>query len=146
MIQPLKDMTRFSQAGATAKSVAPAFIITLLVALGCALLFCGCNDSDSHPEPGLQNANLCFVANGGNVSNQLAAADNWRIDIPAEASWLTVTPSSGSGKSGLINIVFTATVNNNADIREQQVDVVVGDKKSTYIASQDGLEQQSCFD
>ena len=138
-------MIRLSQAGATAKSVAPAFLLSLLIAVGAALAFSGCDGGDSGVEPGLQTANFCFVSNGGNVSNQLSAsAGDWQIRIPGDAPWLSVSPASGAASSSLINLVFTATVNNNANIREQQVDVVIGGKTYTYIASQDGLEQQAC--
>lgn len=106
----------------------------------------GCNDGDSRPSQGLTVANLCFVSNGGNVSNTLNAGTDWYIEIPGANPWISVSPSSGSASTTPVNIVFTATVNNNPDSRSQEIIVHIGTNQLGYIASQDGTEQQVCFD
>lgn len=118
-------------------------ILAFLLLIGSAW---GCTDGDSRPSQGLTTANLCFVSNGGNVSNTLNAGTDWFIEIPSDNPWISVSPASGSGSMTPINIMFTSTVNNNPNSRSQVIIIHIGTNKLSYIASQDGTVQQVCFD
>ena len=65
----------------------------------------------SQPEYrfGTSPASLSFDSNGGEKSLTVTCDGNWTLDVPAAASWLTVTPTSGG--SGSVTVKVTAATN-----------------------------------
>lgn len=120
-------------------SVTSIILVFLLIACY------GCNDSSKEPA-GLQSVtSLCFPNQQSNTSNQLNADDDWSITFGDDADWITVTPSSGSSSSSLIDLVFNVNANNDDYSRDTEVIVTIGTQKYVYQATQEGVLEKPCF-
>lgn len=97
---------------------------------------------------GLQGFEMCFTRDGGNVSRNLNAPQPWTIkfrDSTTGAAWLSVNQSSGTGRDTLIDLMFTAEVNNSEQNRRITVVINIGGNEYAYPVIQDGTLIRSCI-
>ena len=111
------------------------------------LAIIACDDHDNNKNNnGFTIANFCFTTQGGNTSNYLRADANWKIVVPGYNPWVTFKPSQGTASENLINVIMTATVNNDPGSRSTDVMVIIGTDTISYNCSQDGTQDQVCWD
>ena len=80
---------------------------------------------------------VAFTADGGTKSVEINADVTWSA-TPSEASWLTVTPTSGTG--GKVSLGISALANNSAAARSAYVYVKIGTEQKLAIpVSQEGI-------
>lgn len=118
-------------------------LMLLLTFIG-MILVTNCDNSAVNTPKGLTIDNLCFSLDGGNISNNLRADEAWSIQIAGNDPWASVTPSSGTGSTSLIPLIFTVNVNNNSQSRSAIMTITIGNEAIKYILNQDGTSQQIC--
>ena len=119
-------------------------VLTLTLCMSFVILLSDCNREKKNI--GLQGFQRCFSPEGGNVSQEFYAPEDWSVSYDNNskiASWLSISPSSGSGSDELINLQLTATVNNDMQSRQQIFYITIGGTKYTYSVTQDGREKGS---
>ncbi len=97
---------------------------------------------------GLQGFEICYTTEGGNVSRKLNAPEPWSItfkDSSTSANWVYVNQSSGTGRDSLIDLMFTAEVNNSEQNRRITVVITIGGVVHNYPIVQDGTLIKSCI-
>lgn len=86
------------------------------------------------PNITLDKSDVQFDGNGGTHTLTLKSDTDWKAEVPVEADWLSVTPTSGSGSASL---QVKALPNNSRNRRSAKVTVTSGKKVTTFTVVQD---------
>ena len=126
------------------KHIKEILILIPFFAIFISFIACGKDDS----KIGLQGFEICYTTDGGNVTRKLNAPQPWSVsfkDSSTSANWVSVNQSSGTGRDTLIDLMFTAEVNNSEQNRRITVVITIGGVVYNYPIIQDGTLIKSCI-
>ena len=86
-----------------------------MLAIATAFAFVGCSEDDTDstavdPQIEISVSNLAFTQAEESKTVDVTSNSEWKAEVPADASWLTVTPTSGNGnKTVSVAVAANAT-------------------------------------
>ena len=83
-----------------------------MLAIATAFAFTGCSDDETDstavdPTIELSTSTLAFTQAEETKTVDVTSNADWKAEVPADASWVTVTPASGNGNK-TVNVAVAA--------------------------------------
>lgn len=106
------------------------------VLLGLSTVFASCSktpDTPVSPKIDIDEKTVSFAVTGEEKSVKFETNMDWTISVPTDATWVTVTPTSG--KSGKATVAVKALKNNGAE-RSAELTITAGTKSEKITIKQ----------
>ena len=115
-------------------------LATVLVGLSTVFASCSKNDPDTPvvPKIDIEEKTVSFAAAGEEKSVKFESNVDWSIAVPTDATWATVTPTSG--KSGKVTVAVKVLKNDSAE-RSTELTITAGTKSEKITIKQAGVAE-----
>jgi len=101
-----------------------------------SVVLTGCKTKEIEVQLNLSKDNIHFNVSGGTENMDITTSRKWDItNVPA---WLTLSPSTGSGKQ---TVAMTSSANTSSTARTATLKITDGKTSKEIIVSQDGVSQ-----